>query len=104
MADLKIGTVVDWQRFSPILAAFNLRPEDGARFPDYQPGQYIALRREDCRLTRREVGPDGKAHYVHILDEHGQPKRGPVTHSYSISSAPYKTRETGSLEFYVVLE
>jgi ferredoxin-NADP reductase len=104
MAELKHGTVADWRRFSSILAAFRLRPQEGSRFPDYQPGQYIALRREDCRLTRREVGPDGKAHYVLVLDEQGRPKRGPVTHSYSIASAPFETRDHGWLEFYVVLE
>jgi ferredoxin-NADP reductase len=104
MAELKVGTVVDWRRLSPILAAFRLTPQDGGRFPDYQPGQYIALRRDDCRLTRRVVGPDGMATFVPVLDEQGRPKRGPVTHSYSIASAPSDTRRHGSLEFYVVLE
>jgi ferredoxin-NADP reductase len=104
MAELKIGTVGDWRLLSPILAAFRLRAQDGSPFPDYRPGQYIALRREDCRLTRREVGPDGTTHFVPVLDEQGRPKRGPVTHSYSIASAPCETREHGWLEFYVVLE
>ena len=31
-------------------------------------------------------------------------KRGPVTHSYSISSAPFETQRDGHLELYVVLE
>jgi len=34
----------------------------------------------------------------------GQQKLGPVTHSYSISSAPFETAEGNYLEFYVVLE
>jgi ferredoxin-NADP reductase len=104
MAELRDGTVVAWRQLSPILAVFRLAPAMGSAFPDYKPGQYIALRREDCRLTRRVQGPDGQAHYVPILDENGQQKIGPVTHSYSISSAPYETREGGHLEFYVVLE
>jgi len=36
-------------------------------------------------------------------DAHGR-KLGPVTHSYSISSAPFETARAGHLEFYVVLE
>ena len=104
MAELKVGTVMEWRTLSPILATFRLMAQDGDRFPDYKPGQYIALKREDCRLTRRETGPDGRARYVPVLDEQGWPKRGPVTHSYSIASAPYETRERGHLEFYVVLE
>ena len=79
-------------------------PENGSRFPDYVAGQYIALRRDRCRLTKRSVGPDARACYVPDLDESGQPKLGPVTHSYSIASAPFETREDGCLEFYVVLE
>lgn len=104
MAELKVGTLADWRQLSPILAVFRLMPQDGSPFPDYKPGQYMAIRREGCRLTRRIVGQDGRPHYVAVVDEDGQPKRGPVTHSYSISSAPCETREQGFLEFYVVLE
>jgi len=104
MAELKVGTVIHWQNLSPILATFRLMPESGSRFPDYKPGQYIALRREDCRLTKRVVGSDGRPHYVTDRDEAGHPKYGPVTHSYSIVSAPSETREAGCLEFYIVLE
>lgn len=104
MAELKGGTVVSWKTLSPILAAFRLQPAPGTTFPDYKAGQYVALRRDDCRLTRRVLGPDGQARFVPDLDEHGQQKRGPVTHSYSIASAPFETREQGHLEFYVVLE
>ena len=79
-------------------------PQEGTRFPEYKAGQYIALRRDDCRLTKRVVGHDGKAHFIPDLDERGVQKRGPVTHSYSISSAPFETRRDGHLELYVVRE
>lgn len=104
MAELKVGTVSHQQRLSPVLMIFRLMPERGGAFPDYVPGQYIALRRNHCRLTRRVVGPDGRQRYMPDLDEAGQPKLGPVTHSYSIASAPCETRDGGYLEFYVVLE
>ncbi|OFV93753.1 MAG: hypothetical protein A3H95_07245 [Acidobacteria bacterium RIFCSPLOWO2_02_FULL_64_15] len=104
MADFKVGTVARWQQLSPILATFILTPQDGNRFPDYEAGQYIALRRERCRLTKEEVGPDGQRRYVPDLDLSGNPKLGPVTHSYSIASAPFESRQHGHLEFYIVLE
>lgn len=103
-AELRVGTVKSWQPLSPLLALFRLMPQEGTRFPEYTAGQYIALRREDCRLTKRVVGHDGKAHFIPDLDEHGVQKRGPVTHSYSISSAPFETRRDGHLELYVVRE
>ncbi|MBI2828073.1 MAG: hypothetical protein HYX77_02215 [Acidobacteria bacterium] len=62
------------------------------------------MRRDRCRLTKRVVGPEGVVRYVPDLDDFGQPKLGPVTHSYSIASAPFETLEHGYLEFYVVLE
>ncbi len=104
MAEIKVGRVVDWRQLSPILATFRLLPEPGGRFPDYKAGQYMALRREGCRLTRRVVGQDGRPHYVPDLDEAGHQKLGPVTHSYSLSSAPFETVRDGHVEFYVVLE
>ena len=104
MAELRVGTITDWRGLSNILATFRLMPEAGSRFPDYESGQYIALRREDCRLTKRIVGPDGHPQYVTDLDSSGAPKRGAVTHSYSIASAPFTTREKGYLKFYIVLE
>ena len=104
MAELKVGTVVGWQKLSPVLAIFRLVPESANRFPDYTPGQYIALRRERCRLTKQVIGPDGRTRYVPDLDESGKPKLGPVTHSYSIASAPFESQANGHLEFYVVLE
>jgi len=87
-----------------MLAVFQLAPEDSRHFPGYEAGQYIALRREQCRLTRRVPGPDGHPRYVPDLDERGRQKRGPVTHAYSIASAPFQTARDGRLEFLVVLE
>src|ERR687891_2039412 len=104
MAELKVGTAIDQRKLSSVLETFRLRPQDGTRFPDYLPGQYIALRRDRCRLTKRVVGPQGEVRYVPDLDASGQPKIGPVTHSYSIASAPFETGEHGCLEFYVVHE
>jgi len=103
MADLKIGTAIDQQRLSPVLETFRLKPQDGTRFPNYLPGQYIALRRDRCRLTRKVVEA-GEVRYVPDVDASGQPRIGPVTHSYSIASAPFETGQHGCLEFYVVLE
>ena len=104
MAELKVGRIVGWQKLSPILAIFRLTPEGGSRFPDYVPGQYIALRRENCNLTKKVAGPDGGPSYPPDLDQAGKPKLGPITHSYSIASAPFESREHGHLEFYIVLE
>jgi ferredoxin-NADP reductase len=64
----------------------------------------MALQRNDCRLTKRVIHEDKKVEYVTVLDDKGNLKRGPVTHSYSIASAPYETEEQGFLEFYVILE
>ena len=100
MAELKAGKIVEWHRLSPSLSLFRLVSRDGgARFPSYEAGQYIALRRDDCLLTRKVK--DGNE--VH-LDDQGRQKRGAVTHSYSISSAPFETEQGNYLEFYVVLE
>jgi len=104
MAELKVGTVVLWQNLSSVLARFRLMPEAGSRFPEYLAGQYMALKRQNCRLTKAVVNPDGQTRYVPDLDAAGNQKYGPVTHSYSIASAPFETRDAGHLEFYVVLE
>jgi len=64
----------------------------------------MALRCADCRLTRKVVGPDGLPSYIADVDESGRQKFGPVTHSYSIASAPFETAREGYLEFHVVLE
>jgi ferredoxin-NADP reductase len=103
MADLKTGRIVEWQRLSPSLSLFRVIAVDGSSFPAYQAGQYIALRRDDCLLTRK-VKEGDQVHYVPDVDENGRQKRGPVTHSYSISSAPFETAGGNFLEFYVVLE
>jgi ferredoxin-NADP reductase len=104
VANTKVGTMTYWRNSSDILAIFHLMPEAGSQFPPYKAGQYIALKRDDCRLTKKATRPDGKAEYATILDDKGNPKRGPVTHSYSIASAPYETLEHGWLELFVILE
>jgi ferredoxin-NADP reductase len=104
MAAQKQGTIVHWQSLSPILAILRLASENGSHFPPYVPGQYIALRRENCRLTRRVTDADGHVTYAPDIDEKGAPRYGSVTHSYSITSSPSETLEHGCLEFYVVLE
>ena len=104
MAQRKTGFAVSWNSLSPILGIFRVRPSAGSRFPDYEAGQYIALRREDCALTRRVTDADGRVRYVPDLDAAGVQRRGPVSHAYSISSAPCETQQEGFLEFYVVRE
>jgi ferredoxin/flavodoxin---NADP+ reductase len=104
MAEKKIGTVNHWRYSSDILAVFRLFPEGASRFPGYKAGQYMALQRNDCRLTKKVVGDGRKVEYPNVLDPQGNPKRGAVTHSYSIASAPFETEEKGYLEFYVILE
>jgi len=104
MAKTKVGTVTYWRNSVPGLAIFRLMPEEGHPFPGYKAGQYIALQRNDCRLTKKVIGENRKIEYVTLYDDKGNIKRGPVTHSYSISSAPFETLEKGYLEFYVILE
>ena len=103
MAERKVGKVVYWKNLSSILALFRLMPQEGSKFPEYKSGQYIALRRDDCKLTRK-INVDGFTRIVPDLTEQGDQKIGPVTHSYSISSAPFETEDNSYLEFYVVLE
>ncbi len=103
MADLRSGRIVEWHRLSPSLSLFRVVALDSSPFPAYQAGQYIALRRDDCLLTRK-VKEGNEVRYVPDLDANGKQKRGPVTHSYSISSAPFETAQGNYLEFYVVLE
>lgn len=105
MAGRKIGTVSYKKDLSSILTIFRLMPENGSTFPTSKAGQYIALRRDDCKLTKKTgVGHDGTPVYGPTLTEEGEQKIGPVTHSYSIASAPWEQEEYGYLEFYVVLE
>src|ERR1700674_2710707 len=53
MAEMKPGRIVEWRRLSPSLSLFRVLGPEGARFPSYEAGQYIALRRDDCLLTRK---------------------------------------------------
>lgn len=103
MAETKSGRIVEWRRLSPGLSLFRLVSSDGSPFPGYLAGQYIALRRDDCLLTRK-VKEGDVVRYVPDVDAEGKQKRGTVTHSYSIASAPFETARDGYLEFYVVLE
>jgi len=104
MAEKKVGTANYWRYSSDILGVFRLVPEGASKFPSYKAGQYMALQRNDCRLTKKIVRDGGKIEYPNVLDAQGNPKRGAVTHSYSIASAPFETEEKGYLEFYVILE
>jgi len=103
MAELKAGRIIEWHRLSPILSLFRVVGADGTRFPSYEAGQYIALRRDDCLLTRK-VKEGDEVRFVPDLDAEGKQKRGSVTHSYSIASAPFEAAAGNFLEFYVVLE
>src|SRR6266852_5775393 len=103
MAELKTGRIVEWQRLSPSLSIFRLIDNQSRPFPSYKAGQYIALRRDDCLLTKK-VKEGNEIRYLPDLDAEGKQKRGPVTHSYSVSSAPFETAQGNYLEFYVVLE
>jgi hypothetical protein len=78
MPEIRTGTVTVWRQLSPVLATFRLAPQKRRRFSSYEAGQYMALRREDCRLTRRVSGPDGRTRFLPDLDETGRQKRGPV--------------------------
>ena len=105
MAGRKVGTVTYKQDLSSILTIFRLMPAGGSVFPSSKAGQYIALKRDDCKLTKKVgVGDDGAKAYGPDLDDTGSQKIGAVTHSYSIASAPWEQEERGYLEFYVVLE
>ena len=105
MAERKTGTVGYKEILSETLMRFRLMPEPDSQFPDYKAGQYIAIRRDDCKLTRkRGVAPDGKPIYEPELDPWGRQTIGPITHSYSVASAPSETAEHGWLEFFVALE
>jgi ferredoxin-NADP reductase len=103
MAEIKPGRIVEWHRLSSSLSLFRVLGATGERFPSYEAGQYIALRRDDCLLTRK-VKNGTEVRYIPYLDEQGKQKRGSVTHSYSIASAPFETARENHLEFYVVLE
>ena len=103
MVEMKHGRIAEWKSLSSSLAIFRLAANNGGRVPPFEAGQYIALRRDDCLLTKKVKEGDA-VRYVPDLDADGKQKRGPVTHSYSIASAPFETAEGKYLEFYVVLE
>src|SRR5436309_9910301 len=104
MAEKKVGKIIYRRTLSDLLELFRITPEDGSSFPDYKAGQYIALSRDNCRLTKKVVGSNAELKFVYDLDESGKAKSGTVTHSYSISSPPVETKQKCYLEFYVVLE
>ena len=105
MAGLRNGTVVHKEIVSETLIRFRLAPESGHPFPGYEAGQAISLSRDDCKLTRKSgVGPDGKPIREPEYDPWGRQTVGPLTHYYSIASAPSDTAEHGWLEFLVALE
>ena len=60
MAEKKVGNVNYWRYSSDILGVFRLVPDGVSKFPSYKAGQYMALQRNDCRLTKKVVG-DGKS-------------------------------------------
>ena len=68
MAETKAGTVIHRRDLSSVLSIFRIVPEEGNNFPVYKAGQYIALRRDDCRLTKRIIGANGTIDYVPDLD------------------------------------
>ncbi len=104
VASRKTGRLVYKHDLSPILTIFRLMPEPGSQFPPSRAGQYIALRRDDAPATKAVgVGPDGKRIFALDVDAAGRPKTAPITHSYSIASAPWEQARYGYLEFYVVL-
>ena len=103
MPEWRSGRIVDWHKLSEGLSVFRLVPLEAATFPRFEGGQSIALRRDDCLLTRK-VKEGTEVRYVPDLDADGKQKRGPVTHSYSIASAPFESEQGNYLEFYIVLE
>lgn len=104
MAERCRGTLTRWTEVAPGLAIFRLAPESGRAFPAYAAGQYIALTREGCRLTTRVVDDAGHVSYRPAIHADGSPAFGSVTHSYSLSSAPFDTAATGEIEIYIGLE
>lgn len=104
MAEKRVGTITTWADVASGLSTFTLKPHAGTSFPDYKAGQYIALTRENCRLTTKVKDADGHIHFEPAVGEDGTPKFGPVTHSYSIASAPFETKANGELDFYITLE
>ena len=104
MAERKRGKVIYRKTLSPLLEIFRVAHERESPFQHYDAGQYAALSRDDCKLTKKITDQDGKVNFVYDLDDRGNLKHGQVTRHYSIASAPFETEKHGYLEFYVVLE
>jgi len=53
MAEMKSGRIVEWRRLSHTLSLFRVVARDGARFPSYEAGQYIATieRRQGLKIA-----------------------------------------------------
>jgi len=103
MSEWQAGTVVNWRRLTQSLATFGLIPGPDLCFPSYEAGQYIALRRNHCKLTHLVADSKGRLRAAPQI-ENGRQQLGPVTHPYSIASAPFEAAEHNRLEFFVVLE
>jgi ferredoxin-NADP reductase len=104
MAEKRVGIISSWTDVATGLSIFRVKPQAGTTFPAYKAGQYIAMTRDNCKLTTKVKEPDGRIHFEPALNEDGSAKLGPVTHSYSIASAPFETLKTGELEIYITLE
>lgn len=104
MAERRVGSITSWVDIASGLAVFRLKPQPGTSFPAYTAGQYIALTRENCKLTVRVKDHHGVVQYAALRNTDGSPRLGPVTHSYSIASAPFETKESGEIEVYITLE
>ena len=82
MASRETGTVTYKKDLSPTLTIFRLISEGGSIFPAYTAGQYVALGRDDARLTKKVgVDPNGRSLFAPDLDETGRQRIGPVMHS-----------------------
>jgi ferredoxin-NADP reductase len=103
MTEWRTGSLAELQRLTDSLAVFSLAPEPGTCFPGYEAGQYIALRRERCRLTHLVVDAHGGKHAV-AQSNHSRPLFGPVSHPYSITSSPYDAAAGNRLEFLIAKE
>ncbi|MBX7185676.1 MAG: hypothetical protein K1Y01_11075 [Vicinamibacteria bacterium] len=104
MVERKVGTITSWVEIAPGLVVFRLSPAAGSSFPAYKAGQYIALTREGCKLTVKVRDENGAVHYAPLQNADGSPKLGSITHSYSIASAPFETKDLGHIEIYITLE
>ncbi|MBI1804495.1 MAG: hypothetical protein HY033_01555 [Ignavibacteriae bacterium] len=104
MAERKYARLIHQHVLFPGLELIRIIPQDGDRFPSYSAGQYIALSRENCQLTRKIVDEYENTRYTPDIDESGNRRRGNVTRSYSIASAPYETEQYRYVELYVAME